>query len=260
MAYSPEPTATIDQLRVYRCESPAELGALAADMLTDAIQSVVAERGSCNLIMATGNSQLPLYTVLRERDLPWGAVRVLHMDEYLGLDEHHSASFQGYMRRELADRVPLKAFYGIRGDVADPAAEIARYSELLRTYPADVCVLGIGENGHLAFNDPPADFTTDALVHIVTLDQVCRQQQVGEGHFASLDAVPKQALTLTVPALLSARMVLAIVPEARKAEIVRRTLTEPISPACPATILRRQAHAHLFLDAASASRSDDLLN
>ncbi|TFH42150.1 MAG: hypothetical protein E4H01_13900 [Lysobacterales bacterium] len=144
------------------------------------------------------------------------------------------------------------------GDSPDIEAELRRYSALLEQYPADACVLGIGVNGHLAFNDPPADFNTSKLIHMVSLDRICRQQQVGEGHFPTLNDVPTQALSLTVPALLSAKQVLALVPEKRKAQIVLRTLTGSISPDCPASILRAHTHTSLFLDADSASLLGEL--
>ncbi|MHB9032747.1 MAG: glucosamine-6-phosphate deaminase [Anaerolineae bacterium] len=251
--------AYIDQLSVKVFPSGTEMGICAADDLCREIKASIGARGLCYLILATGNSQLPIYEALRQRtDVDWYHVEVFHMDEYLGLQDSHPASFRRYMHDKFIDFMPVRAFYEIEGDAVDPEAELERYSRLLRNFPADVCVLGIGENGHLAFNDPPADFTTSKLVHIVTLDQVCRQQQVGEGHFSSLADVPTQAMSLTIPALLAARKVMAIVPEKRKAEIVRRTLTEPVSPWCPATILRQQAHATLYLDNESSSLVTDL--
>lgn len=246
-----------DRLSVLVGDTGSQIGVWAADQLCQAIVESIAARGACALILATGNSQLPLYAALRQRHgIPWEHVTVLHMDEYVGLPADHPASFRRYMHEQLVDHVPLRAFYGVQGDAPDVEAELQRYSALLERYPADVCVLGIGENGHLAFNDPPADFNTAERIHIVTLDKVCRQQQVGEGHFASLAEVPSQALSLTVPALLGARQVIALVPEKRKAQIVRETLTGPISPACPASILRLQPHATLYLDAESASLLD----
>jgi glucosamine-6-phosphate deaminase len=141
----------------------------------------------------------------------------------------------------------------MRGEAPDVEAELARYAALLKQYPPDACVLGIGENGHLAFNDPPADFYTYAVIHVVTLDEKCRLQQVGEGHFAGLDDVPRQALSLTVPALLAAKRVLAVVPEARKAEAVKAAFEGPVTPQCPASILRTQPHVTVYLDTESAA-------
>lgn len=248
-----------DDLPVLIHSSSASMGLCAAERLAEIIRASIAERGMCTLIMATGNSQLPLYKALRTRtDVAWEQVIVMHMDEYIGMSQDHPASFRRYMRDQFVNNVPLRAFYGIRGDSLDIEAELRRYSDLLQRYPADACVLGIGENGHLAFNDPPADFNTSKLVHVVKLDRACRQQQVGEGHFTTLDDVPTHAISLTVPALLSARQVLALVPEKRKAQIVLSTLTGPISPDCPASILRTHKHTTLFLDADSASQLPDL--
>lgn len=248
-----------DHLPVLIHSSSASMGICAAERLVEIIRSSIAERGMCTLIMATGNSQLPLYAALRERtDVAWQQVVVMHMDEYVGMSQEHPASFRRYMCEQLVNQVPLRAFYGIQGDAPDIKAELERYSSLSTKYPADACVLGIGENGHLAFNDPPADFNTNKSIHVVKLDQVCRQQQVGEGHFLTLNDVPTHALSLTVPALLSARQVLALVPEKRKAQIVLKTLTGPISPDCPASILRTHKHTSLYLDADSASLLGEL--
>jgi glucosamine-6-phosphate deaminase len=158
------------------------------------------------------------------------------------------------MRERIAARIPVREFHYLHGDAPDAAAEAQRYAALLDDHPLDLCCLGIGENGHLAFNDPPvADFDDPLDVKIVELDDDCRRQQVGEGHFASFDDVPARAITVTIPALLRAKCVLAIVPEARKAPPVAAALEGPVTTACPASILRRQPHARLYLDAESAS-------
>jgi glucosamine-6-phosphate deaminase len=175
------------------------------------------------------------------------------MDEYAGLPPSHSASFQRYMRERVAAHLPLRAFHYLDG-TNDPNAEAARYETLLADHPLDLCGAGIGENGHLAFNDPPvADFGDPRAVKVIALEDASRRQQVGEGHFATVDDVPTHAITVTIPALLAARRLLVVVPEARKAPAVRATLQDPISTACPATILRTQPHATLFLDAESAT-------
>jgi len=175
------------------------------------------------------------------------------MDEYVGMDDQHPASFARYMRERVVDVVHPSAFHYVDG-MNDVAAECTRYAELLRTHPLDLCCLGIGENGHLAFNDPPvANFDDPEDVKEVELDDACRRQQVGEGHFNGLDDVPRTAITVTIPALLRAARVLAIVPEARKADAVRRALEEPVATSCPASVLRRAPHATLYLDEASAA-------
>ena len=175
------------------------------------------------------------------------------MDEYLGMSERHPESFARYIRERLVNFVHPATFYPILADSPDASAEMKRYAELLTKFPPDLCVLGIGENGHLAFNDPPADFETKEILKIVTLDQKCRMQQVNEGHFPTIEQVPRQALTLTVPALLSAKHVLAVVPEARKAAAVKTALEGPLTPQCPASILRTKPNVVMYLDRESAS-------
>jgi glucosamine-6-phosphate deaminase len=233
------------------------LGAHAAADLASILEAAIAARGYASIVLASGNSQLRFLERLRTRqEIVWSSIIVFHMDEYMGMPEDHPASFRRYVREHLTDIVRPRAFFGICGDAPDIAAELRRYSELIERYPPDATVLGIGENGHLAFNDPPADFTTDRLIHVVELDEACRRQQVGEGHFATLESVPRQALSLTIPALLASRHVLGIVPERRKATAVKAALEGPITPDCPASILRRQAHARLYLDRESAALLD----
>ena len=240
------------QVRIY--ESNDALGAAAASDFVDILSSTIAERGAASAILATGNSQLSFMEALRaKRNLAWHKVTVFHMDEYLGMSEDHPASFRRYIREKLTDVVQPRTFYGIRGDAENVEAEMGRYASLLKEHDPVVCVLGIGENGHLAFNDPPADFDTDALIHVVKLAEASRVQQVGEGHFAALDDVPKRAITLTIPALLRPKHLLAVVPEARKARAVRDALERPVTEACPASILRGRDHVTLYLDQHSAS-------
>ncbi len=254
MTTQPLRTLTIDQIAVHVFESNEALGVRAAADLAQILAQAIAEKGSASIILATGNSQLSFMTALRALPgVEWNRITVFHMDEYLGMSDRHPASFPKYIREKLTDHVHPRAFYPIRGDAPDVDAELARYTGLLAQHPADVCVLGIGENGHLAFNDPPADFETEATIHIVDLDRKCRTQQVGEGHFSTLDDVPTQALSLTVPALLKAKRVLAVVPERRKAGAVRAALCGPVTPDCPASILRTQPHVTIYLDVDSAS-------
>jgi glucosamine-6-phosphate deaminase len=247
-------TLQVDRMPVHVFDSNAALGRRAAGDLSTILQTAIAERGMASLILATGNSQLTFMEALRDLSgIDWQAVVVFHMDEYLGMSDDHPASFPRYIREKLTDHVHPRAFYPMRGDAPDVEAELARYRALLAAHPPDACVLGIGENGHLAFNDPPADFHTQAVIHVVELDERCRGQQVGEGHFATLDDVPRQALSLAVPALLDPPHVLAVVPEARKAEAVRAALYGPVTPECPASVLRTKPHVTLYLDRESAA-------
>jgi glucosamine-6-phosphate deaminase len=249
-----ERIVSYDQLSVSIFDTVEGLAATTADDLAAILRQAIAERGTAAVIVATGNSQLAFYQKLQSRDdIAWDRVTVFHMDEYLGLSEQHPASFRHILHERLVDVVRPRAFYGIAGDAINVAAEMERYVALLEAHRPIACVMGIGENGHLAFNDPPADFTTKRIMHVVTLVESCRQQQVGEGHFAQLEDVPRQAISLTVPALLTPPHVLVIAPEARKAAAVRAALEGPITPDCPASILRTAPHARLYLDRDSAA-------
>jgi glucosamine-6-phosphate deaminase len=231
------------------------MGQVAARHFADLISTYVDEHGDIAVILATGNSQLSFIDALTSLpDVPWPRITVLHMDEYLGMPADHPASFRRYMQEKLLSRVTPKEFHGMRGDATTPQGEIDRYTVLLRELDPVVCVMGIGENGHLAFNDPPADFDTDALVHVVTLDEACRAQQVGEGYFASIEDVPVQAITMSVPALIRPPKVMVLAPEARKAPAVARALEGPVSVDCPASILTTLTNTVLFLDEDSASQ------
>ena len=231
----------------------ADMARQAADTAAGTIRRGVDRDGVARVMFATGNSQLAFIDVLTAYDLPWHQVAIFHMDEYVGMGPDHPASFQRWIRERIADRVrPLEAHY-IDG-LADPAAECARYAALLDASPFHLCCLGIGENGHLAFNDPGvARFDDPLSVRVVELDEACRAQQVGEGHFATGADVPRRAITVTIPALLRAEQVLAVVPEARKAAPVAAALTGPVETSCPASILQRTPHAVIYLDPASAS-------
>jgi len=255
MAVTPLHETKLADLRIGVYRTNEELGAAAAEKAAEIIRRAVDDKGYANIIVATGNSQLTFLAALRQAPaIPWQRVNVFHMDEYVGLDPGHPASFPQFLRRRLLDYVTPQAFYPVPGQAQDRAEACREYEALLRAHPADLCALGFGENGHLAFNDPPfADFHDPVWVKIVKLAEASRRQQVGEGHFAGLNDVPTHAMTLTIPALLAARQVLAIVPEARKAEAVRRALYGPVSEECPASILRQAPHAHLFLDADSAA-------
>jgi len=249
----PVRSLTVDALPVDIFATPQELAAAAAQLVQAHLAQTLARQGSAAAILATGNSQLQfLDELVRLGGVDWSKITLFHMDEYLGMPESHPASFRRFLREKLVERVHPKAMYGMQGDALDVAAEIRRYVGLLEAHPPVVCVMGIGENGHIAFNDPPADFHTREIMHVVNLDEACRRQQVGEGHFARLEDVPRQALSLTVPALLKPPHVMALVPEARKAAAVRAALQGPVTENCPASILRTQPQVTLYLDRESA--------
>lgn len=248
-----------DQLTVQIYPTVQDLAYDAAQIAADILQAAINERGEASVIFATANSQVQFLNALiagqgSRWDIDWSKVTMFHMDEYLGLPHTHPASFRHYMMKNVEPRLKPRKFHYLEGDALEPLAAMQEYADLLAEHSPDLCCLGIGENGHLAFNDPPvADFNDPRPIKIVKLDEPCRMQQVGEGHFPNLEAVPPYALTLTIPALCSARHMLAIVPEQRKAQAVLDTLFGPISTACPASFLRHQAHCTLFLDHDSAS-------
>ena len=256
MTSQPVYETKLESLRVNVYRTNEEMGAAAAQEASEIIRLAARARGVANIIVATGNSQLTFLAALRaDTSIPWPQVNIFHMDEYVGLAPDHPASFPLFLKRHLLEYIQPKAFFPVPGRAENIERACKDYEALLREHPADLCALGYGENGHLAFNDPPfADFDDPVWVKVVKLADASRRQQVGEGHFQSLDEVPTHAMTLTIPALLAAKRVLAIVPEARKAEAVYRALRGPISEDCPGSILRQAPHAHLFLDQDSADR------
>ncbi|MCC6415262.1 MAG: glucosamine-6-phosphate deaminase [Opitutaceae bacterium] len=245
----------VDSLKVRRFATLAEMAAAAAEDAATVLREAVAQRGKARAIIATGNSQdLFLEKLTQAPDVPWDKVALFHMDEYLGMPMTHPASFRKYLKERVFDRVhPAEAHY-LEGDAMEPLDAIRAYAEALAAAPVDLCCLGIGENGHLAFNDPPiADFSDTEAIKIVKLDEGCRRQQVGEGHFPQLDAVPQYAITLTIPTLCKVGRMIAVVPERRKARAVKDSLEGPIAESCPGSFLRKQAHAVLYLDGDSSS-------
>ncbi|HAB17783.1 MAG TPA: glucosamine-6-phosphate deaminase [Verrucomicrobiota bacterium] len=255
-ADSPPPVRSfvVDQLTVDVFSTLDALAEHVAQRVRRLLADTVARQGSAAAILATGNSQLRFLRRLVELgDVDWSRITLFHMDEYLGLPADHPAGFRKYMKERVESLVHPRAFHYLAGDADLPLIECDRYTALLRAQPIDLCCLGVGENGHLAFNDPPvARFDDSAWVKLVKLDDACKTQQVNEGHFPSLSAVPPYALTLTIPALMSARQVICVAPEKRKAQPVKNALRGPISTTCPASILRRQSHARLLLDEDSA--------
>lgn len=245
------------ELPVSIAPSNETLGAAAAADFAGTVKEYLAERDEMAVILATGNSQLSFTRAVRERDdIDWSRLTVLHMDEYHGMPETHPASFRRWMQENLLAFVTPKAFHGVRGDSEPVQAELERYGALVRDLDPDICVMGVGENGHLAFNDPPADFDTREMIHVVELDEACRRQQVGEGHFASVEETPERALSLTVHALLRPRTVMVLAPEPRKAQPVKQALLGPVTPDCPASLLQTTSHARLYLDEDSAAALD----
>jgi len=247
------------KLQIY--DSQRAAGHAAAQSAAETLKQLDNSGHGIAVIFATGASQLDtLHALTSIPDLPWRKVQGFHLDEYLGMDENHPASFRRYLRENLTQRVPMGEFFEIDGSSSDPDRVRQEYVKKLRAADPQLCLLGIGENGHLAFNDPAeANFNDPDAMKVVTLDEACRQQQLAEGWFKSFDEVPERALTLTIPLLLKIPKLIVSVPGRRKAQSVRRTLEEPISTVCPATILRTHPDVTLYLDRESASELNGLV-
>jgi glucosamine-6-phosphate deaminase len=252
---SPIKTFSAGAMQVHVLSSKRDTSEAAAQAAAVILRDAIASRGRARMVVSTGNSQLDFIDALvLARDLDWTAVEAFHLDEYAGMPITHPASFRLWLKTRLADRVPLRVMHYLNGDAPDVEAECARYGALLAEAPIDAGFIGIGENGHIAFNDPAvADFHDPLPVKIVRLDDACRRQQVGEGHFESIAAVPERAVSLTCPTIVGMTHLICCVPELRKARAVRDTIEGPISTSCPASILRNHPHAKLFLDLESAS-------
>lgn len=234
-------------------DTKTALGAAAAKHATRIIQKAIDERDVAYVTAATGASQFEFLDDLVVQDIDWSKVVFFHLDEYVGLPETHVASFRRYLKERIIDRVHPRAFHLINGEAGDVAEECKRVGRLIAQQPIDVAFVGIGENGHLAFNDPPADFEIEDPYIIVDLDEDCRKQQVNEGWFASLEEVPRRAISMSIQQIMKARDILCIVPDQRKAEAVRTCVELPVSQTRPASILQRHSNVTLYLDRQSSS-------
>lgn len=232
--------------------SPEELGKRAAFKIASLLREAIKLKGWARIILSTGVSQFETLAELVKQDLDWSKVEMFHLDEYVGLPSSHQASFRKYLKDRFVSKLHLKAAYYVDGE-GDVEKNILKLSELLEKLPIDVGVVGIGENGHIAFNDPPADFETRLSYKIVTLDQRCRRQQVSEGWFASLSEVPLKAVTMCPRRIMASAHIVSAVPHKSKAEVVRNTLIGEVSPEVPATLMKRHKDWNLFLDTESAS-------
>lgn len=233
----------------------ATLGAEAAREGIEAIQSAVQAWSKANIILATGVSQYEMLDRLVAADIDWSRVTAFHLDEYVGLPITHGASFRRYLRERVLARLPVPpTLIEVAGDALDLGEELKHLNDLLAHHPIDVCFAGIGENGHLAFNDPPADFETDDPYLVVTLDETCRRQQLGEGWFPDLASVPRQAISMSVRQIMKSAKIILSAPDSRKSDAVKAAVEGPVTPLCPASILQLHPDAVLHLDPASASR------
>jgi len=239
------------QIKIFTTK--AELGQAAARDAAAIINQAIAERNAAYVIAATGASQFEFLDALMLAPIDWTKVTFFHLDEYVGLPESHPASFRRYLNERIVNRVHPRAFHFIDGEADDVDDECRRVGQLITQQTIDVAFVGIGENGHLAFNDPPADFDTDEPYIVVNLDEACRQQQVGEGWFKSIDDVPAQAISMSIRQILRSREILCIVPDQRKAEAVKASVELSVNPMHPASILQTHERVTLYLDCDSSS-------
>ncbi|HLF34996.1 MAG TPA: glucosamine-6-phosphate deaminase [Cyclobacteriaceae bacterium] len=245
---------TKDKLIVRILETPVELGQNAAKYVESKLDETIRKRSSARIIIATGASQFELYKSLKKCNIDWKKITVFHLDEYAGMPASHPASFRKYLKERILDLVNPFQVHFLAGDAADLEAESVRYAGLLMQGDIDLACIGIGENGHIAFNDPPvADFDDPKMVKLVKLDDDCKKQQMGEGWFPTIGDVPTHALSLTVPAIMRAKKISCVVPDQRKAKAVKNTVEGPVATSCPASILRTHPDAILWLDKDSAS-------
>lgn len=240
-------------------ETKQELGRKAAQSGAALIRKAIQEQGKATIIVATGASQFEMLSALIRENIDWTVVTAFHLDEYIGISENHPASFRKYLKERFAELVPLNEFQYVNGDSGHPEEECKRLGEIIARHPVDVAFVGIGENSHLAFNDPPADFETEEPYLVVTLDTECRKQQMGEGWFPTIQDVPEKAISMSIRQIMKSKAIICTVPDQRKATAVYQTLNSEISPACPASILREHPNTLLFLDRPAASLIKDKL-
>lgn len=241
-------------MKIYILNSKENMGKAAAEKAAEILREAIKEKGKANFIAATGASQFEFLDHLTKiTSLDWGETTMFHLDEYIGLSEDHPASFRRYLQERLISKVHPGKVFLIAGDAPDPEEECERLNDIISQYEIDVAFVGIGENGHLAFNDPPADFETEKPYIIVELDTACRRQQLGEGWFNSLEEVPQKAISMSVKQIMKAKNIICTVPDKRKAQAVKDCFGgEEISPYYPASILKRHDHCYVFLDEQSA--------
>ena len=246
---------TIDSLQTYIYENEEKLGTEAARIGQEYLEMLLKKQEEVTILLATGNSQLKfLDSLITSQKIDWSKINLFHLDEYLGIEGKNPASFRFYLHERVEKRIAPKSFHYLIGDALEPIAECDRYTKLLKQQSIDLCCLGVGINGHLAFNEPQvANFDDPRWVKVVKLDQQTRWVQVHQGHFSTLEQVPQYALTVTIPTILSAKKLLCLATGQSKAEIVKQMLSGHISPHCPASILRQHPDASLLLDQHSAS-------
>ena len=240
-------------MNIHVSKNAKDLGKCAAAQIASLLRETIKEKGSARLLLSTGASQFQTISHLIKEKVDWSKVEMFHLDEYVGLSEKHKASFRKYLKDRFTSKVNLKAAWFVNGE-GDVNATIACLTKELSKAPIDVGVIGIGVNGHIAFNDPPADFKTKKIYIVVTLDKKCKQQQVGEGWFKTVADVPPKAITLTPYAIMKCRHIISCVPHEVKAEAILNSLTRKVSPAVPASLLKTHPDWNLYIDAESAAK------
>ena len=238
-------------------KNKTEMSKAAAAYGAEVLRKVIAEKGSANMIAATAPSQFEMMSFLvKEPGIDWSKVTLFHLDEYIGLPAGHKAGFRLNLKENFINQLPcaLAEVFFVNGDTEDPAAFCAEMKKIMADHPVDIAFIGVGENGHIAFNDPPADFDTDEAFLVVKLDDACRRQQLGEGWFPTFDAVPTHAFSMSVPQIFKSKVIVNVVPDERKAEAVKGMLEGPVTNTCPCSILQTHPCCTTFLDEASASK------
>lgn len=239
-------------------DTKRELGVRAASLIAEKLKKAVSEKGEACMVMATGASQFDTIEALLNQPVDWSRVVCFHMDEYIGIDARHPASFRRYLKERFVDSVKgLREFHYVDGSNPDPEKECERLQELISKHEIDVVQGGIGENGHLAFNDPPADFETEKSYIVVDLDEACRRQQFNEGWFENMDEVPRKAISISIRQIMKAKSIVCSVPDQRKAKAIYNCLNGELSAMHPASILRQHPECHLLLDKPAASLLQD---
>jgi glucosamine-6-phosphate deaminase len=252
---------TIDQLKVRIFQSSKEIGEAAAEFVELELKDAIQQKGFANLVLGTGASQFSFLEVLKGKQIEWDKITVFHLDEYIGISDEHPASFRKYLKERILGFVKPGKVHLINGDAENMEEMLNEYEFLLASHPIDIACIGIGENGHIAFNDPlVADFNDPRLIKVVELDEACRKQQLGEGWFPNFDDVPKLAVSLTITAIMNCKAVSCVVPDERKSTAVRNALFSEISTACPASVLRKHPNTVLFLDLPASTQIRNLID
>lgn len=240
-------------MKIFIAKNPFQLGEMAAKKAAELIRSAISERRTANIIVGTGGSQIDMFSQLVREDIDWTKVVVFHLDEYIGLPESSPASFRHYLKKQFLDKIgTVRKAHLVNGDT-NPEEECKRLKKIIENHPVDVALVGIGENGHLAFNDPPADFDTQEPYIVVQLDEKCRMQQVGEGWFKTFNEVPTTAISMSVQQICKSKHIICSVPDSRKAKAVRDCLEQPVSDLHPASVLQRHSSCYCYLDKASSA-------